>query len=73
MECVSLVVKTRQVGNSVAFFIPADICAALDIGANAEIVAHIHKKKSREALLSLFGVSKGRLGPWTEEDRLDER
>jgi antitoxin component of MazEF toxin-antitoxin module len=66
--------KAKQVGNSIALFIPAEICNSLGIKADSEVVAHIHKKKKKEVkkLLSLFGSLKGKdLGWACKEDRLD--
>lgn len=74
METVSIMAKAKQVGNSIALFIPAEICNSLGIKVNTEVVAHIHKKKKKEVkkLLSLFGSLKGKNLGWTcKEDRLD--
>ncbi|MFH0737483.1 MAG: hypothetical protein V1827_02205 [Candidatus Micrarchaeota archaeon] len=74
MENASIIVKAKQVGNSLALFIPAEICASLGISKDTDVVAHLHKKKNKDvkALSSLFGSLKGRKLDWVcKEDRLD--
>ena len=70
MDCVSITVKAKQVGNSIALFVPADVCDDLGININTEIVAQISKKKQRP---DLFGILKGKKLEFTEEDRLNVR
>ena len=74
MDNASIITKTKQVGNSLALFIPAEVCASLGITPNTEVVAHIHKKKKKDvkALTALFGSLKGKKLTWDcKEDRLD--
>lgn len=75
MENVTLDVKAKRVGNSFAIFVPADVCETLDIEADTNLVAHIHKKKEKnlKALSSLYGILKNKSIPWDcKEDRLHE-
>jgi len=74
MEATSVVVKARKVGNSIALFLPAEICQAMEIKQDSEIMAHIHKKKHKDTkkLASLYGALKGKNPHWScKEDRLD--
>ncbi|MBU0591757.1 hypothetical protein KKF81_06885 [Candidatus Micrarchaeota archaeon] len=74
MENATIEVITKRVGNSIALFIPAEICEALQIKANTKIIAHLHKKKKKDVkeLLSLFGALKGKNITWDcREDRLN--
>jgi antitoxin component of MazEF toxin-antitoxin module len=74
MDNVTIVVKAKQVGNSIALFVPAEICNSLGIKANSDVVAQIQKKKNKDVkkLDSLFGALKGKHVSWScKEDRLD--
>lgn len=74
MENATLTIRPKQVGNSLAFFIPAEIRNELGLSTKKEAILHIHQKKDLAPLMSLFGACKKKLGPWNEkEDRLDAR
>jgi hypothetical protein len=74
VEEVILTAPLKQVGNSLCIFIPAGIRDELSLTAKEEITIRINKKKDKKTILSLFGATKGKLGPWVEkEDRLDVR
>lgn len=74
MDEVILTAPLKQVGNSLCVFIPAEIRDELELSPKEEITIRINKKKNKKALLSIFGATKGKLGPWVEkEDRLDVR
>jgi antitoxin component of MazEF toxin-antitoxin module len=70
MDDASILVRARQVGNSIALFVPADVCSVLGIVPNSEVVAHLHPKKQRTAIR---GMLKGKKIDFSEEDRLDAR
>jgi hypothetical protein len=70
MENATVNVTTRQVGNSLAVFIPAEIKNEMNLQPNTELVIHIHKKKER---VPIFGMLKGKKIEFKEEDRLDAR
>ena len=75
MENIILTLKTKQVGNSLAIFIPADVRDELQLKANEEVVTHIHRKKRKDVkeILSMYGANKGKKITWKcEEDRYDE-
>ena len=75
MDNITIDVKTKQVGNSLALFIPMDAREQINLGPNEEVIAHIHKKKAKnkKEILSLFGILKGKKISWKcSEDRLDE-
>ncbi len=60
--------KVKQVGNSIAIFVPAMERDKYNLVPDAEVVLELRQKK---VLKSLFGATKGKLGPFTEEDRAD--
>ncbi len=70
MENATVNVTTRQVGNSLAVFIPADVKNDMNLKPNTELIIHIHRKKER---LPIFGMLKGKKIAFEEEDRLDAR
>jgi len=75
MENITIDTKLKKVGNSLAFFIPAEVRDELGLGPDDEIVAQIHKKKEKNVkeILSMFGALKGSKITWScKEDRLNE-
>lgn len=60
--------KVKRVGNSIAIFVTAEEREKYNLVPESEIVLDLVGKK---VVKSLFGVCKGKLGPWTEEDRAD--
>ena len=75
MENATIEAITKQVGNSIAIFIPAEIRDELGLGPNEKVVASIHKKKkkNKREILSVFGALKGTKITWScREDRLHE-
>lgn len=74
MENITLTLKTKQVGNSLAVFIPAKVKEQLDLGPNQEVIAHLQKKKrkNKKNILEMFGILKGEKITWRcEDDRKD--
>lgn len=75
MENATIEAITKQVGNSIAIFIPAEIRDELGLGPNEKVVASIHKKKKKDKqeILAVFGALKGTKMAWScREDRLHE-
>lgn len=70
---MEIVLTLKQVGNSLCVFIPAELRDELELKPHEKVVVEIHKKNNKNAILSLFGSTKGKLGPLEEEDRLDVR
>ncbi|MBI5223542.1 hypothetical protein HY990_03895 [Candidatus Micrarchaeota archaeon] len=69
-----IITKTRQVGNSIAIFIPLEVKKRLELGPNEEVVATIEKrkKKNKADIEGLFGSLKGTKLKWNcGEDRVD--
>ena len=63
--------KLRKVGNSLAFFIPADVKDELGLKEGEQVVAELQKKTDKKKLLSLFGALKGKKLEWSPKDRAD--
>lgn len=75
MENANINVKLKKVGNSLAFFIPADVKNRMHLQPKDEVVAYIRKKKikDKKAILSISGALKGKKIAWScKEDRFDE-
>ena len=73
MECITINVTTKQVGNSLAVFIPANVKEELGLKPQDEVTIEIHKTKNPKSLLSAFGSLKGKGITWAcKEDRYDK-
>lgn len=75
MVNVTIDAKLKKVGNSLAFFIPAEVRDDLDLKSNDEVIAEIRKKKekNKKEILSVFGIWRGKNIKWNrKEDRIDE-
>ncbi|GEM_PF-1528461 len=73
MKNISLSARLKKVGNSLAFFIPAEVRDSLGLKESEVVQVEIRTIKNKKKLLDLFGVTRKKLGPFTEEDRLDVR
>lgn len=60
--------KVKKVGNSVAIFVPAEERDKYHLTPDSEVVLALRQKK---IVKSIFGMTKGKLGPFTEKDRMD--
>ncbi len=60
--------KVKKVGNSVAIFVTAEEREKYRLFPETEVVLALRKKK---VVRSIFGITKGKLGPFTEKDRMD--
>jgi antitoxin component of MazEF toxin-antitoxin module len=70
---VSLEARVKQVGNSLAFFIPVAASRKLGLKPNEDVAVTISKKKNRQLVHLFFGAARGRKIGFSEEDRLDAR
>ena len=60
--------KVKKVGNSVAIFVSAEERDKYQLKPETEIIVALRAKKVRR---SIFGMARGKLGPFTEKDRAD--
>ena len=65
---MQVIVKTKKIGGSLAAFLPKDAVKGMNLKENETL--HIEVKKPKK---SYFGCMKGKLGEFTEADRLDSR
>lgn len=72
MKNIKISAKLKKVGNSLAFFIPAEVKNKLHLEEDQELEAQLSKKKDAKALASLFGCLKGKKLKWKcESERID--
>ncbi len=60
--------KVKQVGNSIAIFVPAEERDKYHLVPDTEVLLELRRKK---IVKSLFGALKGKIEPFTREDRMD--
>jgi hypothetical protein len=65
---MSILLKVRKVGGSMMTTIPADEVKRLNLDSGDTVSAELKQVKK-----DMFGATKGKLGPFTREDREHDR
>lgn len=65
---MSVLLKVRKVGGSMMTTIPADEVKRLNLDSGDTVSAELKQVKK-----DMFGATKGKLGPFTREDREHDR
>ena len=65
---MSVLMKTRKIGGSIVATIPNEWVRKLQLVAGETLEADLKRPRK-----DLFGATKGKLGPFTEEDRWNDR